>query len=473
MRVQPQLQKRRLRVAFFIGIFTLMLMPKAYAVATPQSREEIQLSFAPVVRQAAPAVVNIYTKREIVERGLSPFANDPFFQHFFGGRGRFFGSMPRKRVVRSLGSGVIVDPKGLVITNDHVIKEASDIRVVLNDQREYAAEIRLRDEQSDLALLELQAVDTPLRALALRDSDELEVGDLVLAIGNPFGVGQTVTSGIISATARSAAGVGDFGFFLQTDAAINPGNSGGALVDLQGRLVGIPNAIYTRSGGSNGIGFAIPANMVRLLLRGDVRQGRILKPWLGAKYQNVTREIADSLGLERASGVLVTSVFDDSPADRAGLRAGDVIIGFGGETVFDLQALRFRITVAQVARSESITFIRDGKQKERELMLEYPPDKPDRDERELTGAHPLRGVKVANLNPALAMELNMEPQQDTVVIVSEGRNFRRGDIVHEINGTRIKTSRQLQALLDNAGGQIEWEMEFLRDGQPIGLRVMR
>ena len=455
----------RLLAALFFLFSTLI----AQAQSVPQSREQLQLSFSPVAKQASPAVVNIYTKRKVVDRG-SPFFRDPFFQQFFGDRFGMFG-MPRERVVSSLGSGVIVDAKGLVITNYHVIKGADDIIVVLSDRREFAAEVTLLDEQTDLALLQIKEKVPSLPYLRLRDSDELEVGDLVLAIGNPFGVGQTVTSGIVSATARSAAGVSDFGFFIQTDAAINPGNSGGALVDMNGQLVGVPSAIYTRSGGSNGIGFAIPANMVRAMLGGEIRNGRVLTPWLGAKSQNITREFAASLGLNRNAGVLVNDVIKSSPAEDAGLRAGDVIVAFDGKAVDDVQALRFRTAISEVGVELPLEIIRDGRRQTLELELRLPPDEPDRDVRTLEGTHPLRGVTVANLNPALAIELSMDPAERGVVIVSEGRNLRRGDIVARVNGDVVTSTKQLEKIMKR---QVDgWQLDFIRDGQPLGLRIVR
>ncbi len=455
-------------ICFALLLFLLPYLANAQDV--PQSREQISLSFAPVTKQAAPAVVNIYTKRKVVERA-SPFAGDPFFQHFFGRR--FGGAgMTRERVVSSLGSGVIIDAKGLIITNYHVIKGADDITVVLNDRREFDAEILLRDEQTDLALIELKETPKDLPYLRLRDSDELQVGDLVLAIGNPFGVGQTVTSGIVSATARSAKGVNDFGFFIQTDAAINPGNSGGALVDLQGRLVGVPSAIYTRSGGSNGIGFAIPANMVRAMLGSEMKDGRVLKPWLGAKYQNITREFAESLGLLRSAGVLVNGIIEDSPADDAGLRAGDVITSLNGKPVDDMQALHFRTVTEPMGERLPLQIIRDGKPRTLQVKLQLPPEEPARDERVLQGKHPLKGVKVANLNPALAIEMGLDPSSLGVVILSAGRNIQTGDKILRVNGAEVESTRQLETLLRTNAGR-GWQLDFQRVNQTFSMRLVR
>ena len=282
-------------------------------VKVPAGRAEVQLSFAPLVKKVAPSVVNVYAARKAVRQ--SPFAGDPFFERFFGGGG--FGR-PRQRNQSSLGSGVIVTENGLVITNYHVIKDADEVKIALADGREYECEIMLKDEQSDLAVLKV-AETVSFQPVEIGNSDQAEVGDLVLAIGNPFGVGQTVTSGIISAVARTRVGINDFGFFLQTDAAINPGNSGGALIDMQGRLIGINTAIFSRSGGSNGIGFAIPSNMVKVVLRSAAGSAdHVVRPWIGASFQPVTAEIAASLGMQRPRGALVAEVIQPSPRQRCG-----------------------------------------------------------------------------------------------------------------------------------------------------------
>ena len=274
----------------------------------PTSQAEIHLSFAPLVRKAAPAVVNIFTKKTVRSRSFSPLFDDPFFRRFFGENFQF-GPRQRRKVQNSLGSGVIVKSDGTIVTNHHVITGADEITVVLSDRTEFDAKILGSDERTDLAILKINPDGRKLPFLPFRDSDDLEVGDLVLAIGNPFGVGQTVTSGIVSALARTQVGINDLNFFIQTDAAINPGNSGGALITLDSKLVGVNSAIYSKGGGSVGIGFAIPANMVRSVLSGITTTGRIVRPWIGAEGQMVTQDIALSMGLRRPSGVLISSIF--------------------------------------------------------------------------------------------------------------------------------------------------------------------
>ncbi|WP_342241987.1 trypsin-like peptidase domain-containing protein, partial [Inquilinus sp. OTU3971] len=288
------------------AVLLLLAGPAVAEPVVPTSRAEIDLSFAPLVRSAAPAVVNIYARHMVVERA-NPLFDDPFFQRFFGDD--MPGGRPRQRVENSLGSGVVVGSGGLVVTNHHVIKDADQITVVLSDRTEYEAELVLSDERTDLAFLKLKDLaGRSLPALPLGDSDALEVGDLVLAIGNPFGVGQTVTMGIVSAIARTAVGISDYDFFIQTDAAVNPGNSGGALIDMKGRLVGINTAIYSRTGGSLGIGFAIPANMLRSMMRAAETGQKVVRPWLGADGQAVDRSLAEAYGLDRPAGVLVNGV---------------------------------------------------------------------------------------------------------------------------------------------------------------------
>ncbi len=296
---------------------------RANADTVPTSRFQMQLSFAPLVKKTAPAVVNVYTSKVVRERKLSPFGNDPFFNKFFG-KDQFFGGRRKKQ--NSLGSGVIVEAGGFIVTNNHVIKGVNDYRVVLHDKREFKATLLLQDPKTDLAILKIDPKGEKLPTLQLGDSDKVEVGDLVLAIGNPFGVGQTVTSGIVSALARSRVGVSSYQFFIQTDAAINPGNSGGALIDMKGQLVGINTAIYTRSGGSNGIGFAIPVNMVKSVIRSSKEGGKIIRPWVGAKLQEVTQDIATSVGLERPRGAMISKVHSKSPLAISGLKRGDIIV---------------------------------------------------------------------------------------------------------------------------------------------------
>jgi Do/DeqQ family serine protease len=448
-------------------LFATLLSASAQERRVPSSPGELQLSFAPVVQRVAPAVVNVYAARVVENR--NPFLNDPFFRQFFGG-----GSVPREQVERSLGSGVIIDPAGLVVTNYHVIEGASEVKVALADKREFAADIVLKDQRSDLAVLRIKGASERFPTLAFADSDALQVGDVVLAIGDPFGVGQTVTHGIVSAVARTQVGISDYQFFIQTDAAINPGNSGGALVDVNGRLVGINSAIYSRSGGSQGIGFAIPSNMVRVVVASaQGGSGAVKRPWLGAKLQEVTPEIADSLGLKRPSGALVASLVAGGPAEHAGIKTGDLIVTVDGQTVEDPNAFDYRFATKPLGGTAQIGLVRQGRDMVVPVKLQSLPDTP-RDEVEIRARSPFLGATVANLSPALADEMRLDPQTEGVVItdVADGSTaqsigFQKGDIVLAVNNQKIAKSADLERIA-NAGGR-QWRVTIQRAGQQISV----
>jgi Do/DeqQ family serine protease len=444
----------------------------------PVSKAQVQLSFAPLVKATAPAVVNIYTRKVVRTRQFSPLFNDPFFRRFFGEGFGVPQGRARKRVQNSLGSGVIVSADGRIVTNHHVIKGADEITVALSDRREFEAKVIGTDERTDLAILQLQTGGEKLPFLAFRDSDELEVGDLVLAIGNPFGVGQTVTSGIVSALARTQVGISDLNFFIQTDAAINPGNSGGALVTMDGRLVGINSAIFSKSGGSHGIGFAIPSNMVRSVLSGVSENGRLVRPWLGAWGQKVTAEIAMSLGMHRPTGVLLNRIYRRGPADRAGLRVGDILLTVKGRAVEDPQALMYRVATLPVGDKVKLTYWRKGKEHKARLRLVAPPEDPLRNMTDLSGPHPLSGITVANMSPALADELGFEAFEPGVIILRlrRGANaarlgFQPGDTILKINKDDVKTVRGLDRIL--AKPVERWRIAIKRNGKTLQLVINR
>ena len=443
----------------------------AWAQAVPQSREQIHLSFSPVAKAAAPAVVNIYTRRVVrAQQPLSPLLEDPFFRRFFGDQFQF--GLPQERIQRSLGSGVIVRGSGVVVTNHHVVKDSDAITVVLNDRREFEAAIVGTDERTDIAVLQIDAGGEPLPALEMGDSDAIEVGDLVLAIGNPFGVGQTVTSGIVSALARTTVGIGDFRSFIQTDAAINPGNSGGALVDMSGRLVGINTAIYSRDGGSLGIGFAIPTTMVKAVIAGITHGGKAVRPWLGAGGQPVAAEMAAALRLSRPMGVLINDVYSGGPADRGGLRVGDVVVAVNGREIEDAEALRFRIATLPVGQPAELTIMRKGAERRLTVGLVTPPEDPPRDEVELSGLTPFAGATVANLNPALIEENGMAVSARGVVVIKVRRGsvahrleIRPGDIILKINDRTVERVEDLRrSLAARADG---WKIALRRDGEVV------
>ncbi|MDK1489296.1 DegQ family serine endoprotease [Sinorhizobium sp. 7-81] len=435
------------------------------AKVVPESRAEMQLSFAPLVKQTANAVVNVYAER-VVER-RSVFAGDPFFEEFFGQR------MPnRTEKQSSLGSGVIVGRNGVVVTNNHVIEGADDIKVALADGREFPCKIMLKDDRLDLAVLKIQS-DGPFDIIPIGDSDAVEVGDLVLAMGNPFGVGQTVTSGIVSALARNQITSGDFGFFIQTDAAINPGNSGGGLIDMNGQLIGINTAIFSRGGGSNGVGFAIPANLVKVFVASaEGGGGSFIRPFLGATFEPVTSEVAEALGLDRARGALVTAVAADGPAAAAGIESGQVVTAVNGIAVEHPDALGYRLTTVGIGHEARVTISDNGDTRDVVLKLEQAPETSPRDERLIEGRNPFAGAVVANLSPRLAEELRMPTSLQGVVVTEINRGspaarigLEPKDIVRSVNGTVIDSSETLETVM--AEDASVWRVEIERDGQII------
>jgi Do/DeqQ family serine protease len=461
--------------AFIAAIVTMSALGPATGQdrKVPSSAAELKLSYAPIVQKVAPSVVNVYAAKVVTDR--NPFSDDPIFRRFFGGpSGGGQGGLPREQVQRSLGSGVIVDASGLVVTNNHVIEGASEVKVVLADKRELEAEIVLKDSRTDLAVLRIKDGRERFPALELGDSDDLQVGDIVLAIGNPFAVGQTVTHGIVSALARTQVGITDYQFFIQTDAAINPGNSGGALVDMNGRVIGINTAIYSRSGGSQGIGFAIPSNMVRVVVASAKSGGSAVKrPWLGAKLQAVTAEIAESLGLKRPAGALVANVTAGGPAARAGLKTGDLIVAIDGQLVDDPNAFDYRFATKPLGGTAQLGVVRDGKEIKLIVALETAPDVP-RDEIVIKSRSPFLGATVANLSPALADELRLDASAEGVVIIAvadgsaaETLGFQRGDLIVAVNNQRILKTRDLERVTRDASRQ--WRITIVRGGQQVSV----
>lgn len=434
----------------------------------PTSQAQISLSFAPLVREAAPAVVNIYAKR-IVQTQVSPFASDPFFRDFFGGFAE-----TRPQVQNSLGSGVILSDDGFVVSNYHVVGQATDIRVVLKDRREYQAEVVLGDEASDLAILKLKEADA-LPFLSLRDSESVEVGELVLAIGNPFGVGQTVSSGIISGLARSGKVTGNArGYFIQTDAPINPGNSGGALIGMDGALIGVNTAIVTRSGGSNGIGFAIPAAMVEQFVR-QARAGesRFKRPWAGMGGQTVDADLASSLGLARPGGMAITQLQEGSPFAAVGLGVGDVIVAVNGREVNSPSEMLYYMTIAGIGADIMVSAVRDGAAKDYTVAMIGPPDLPPRQEVVMGERDVLPQLRLANVNPAVLSEYQLPILPEGVVVLDTGPfgpriGLQRGDILREINGREIAAPRDAVRALNNARRSVSLVVE--RGGQLVLLR---
>jgi Do/DeqQ family serine protease len=446
----------------------LPLAPAAPAQerVVPPSIDAVRMSYAPIVKRVTPAVVTVSAAKAVENR--NPLMEDPFFRRFFGPQ---FGG-PRAQVQRSLGSGVIVDASGLVVTNNHVIDGADEIKISLTDRREFPVEVVLKDPRTDLAVMRVKDGRERFPALEMSNSDELQVGDVVLAVGNPFGVGQTVTHGIVSAVARTQVGISDYQFFIQTDAAINPGNSGGPLVDMAGRIVGINTAIFSRSGGSQGVGFAIPANMVQVVVASAKSGGAAVKrPWLGAKLQAVTPELSQEFDLKRPAGAVVTSVTPGSPAARAGLKSGDVIVSVENQLVDDPNAFDYRFGTRALGGRAQVGVIRAGREVKVAVALETAPDLP-RDQLTIAGRSPFSGLTVSNLSPALADELRLESSAEGVIVVDVGDGtparsvgFQRGDLVLEVNNEKIGSTRDLDRTT-KAGGRL-WRVTIVRGGQRI------
>lgn len=431
----------------------------------PEKSEQVKLSFAPVVRAVAASVVNVYATR-IEQQTLSPFASDPFFSRFFEGQ---LQSRPRES--QSLGSGVIIDPSGVLLTNRHVIEGATDIRIALSDGRELPVELVVEDPQTDLAVLRVRdAGSATFPAIGFGNSDALQVGDLVLAIGNPFGVGQTVTSGIISALARTGVESSNYEFFIQTDAAINPGNSGGALVDMDGKLVGINTAIYSQTGGSVGIGFAIPADMARLVADAGVSGGEIVRPWFGAKMQAVTTDIVDSLGMAAAHGALIAEVAPEGPAARAGFVAGDVILSVDGVAIDDPSAFNFRLATKPIGQSATLERLRGGSTESISVTVEAPPEVRDEMVASITGNSRFAGATVRQLDAALAEAKGLPYDARGVMVTAvdpgspaEQMGLRVDDIILALNNVRMETA---SAFADTASRRVRtWQVILQREGR--------
>lgn len=440
----------------------------------PESQAQMQLSFAPVVAKVAPCVVNIFTTRRVQDRMTGTLMNDPFFRQFFGNN-LPQGAMP-SRVQSSLGSGVIVRGDGIVITNYHVIRNADQIKVVLMDGREFAATIAGKDPKTDLVALKLVNAGKSLPFLELRDAEQLQVGDIVLAFGNPFGLGHTVTSGIVSALARNQMGGQDYRSLIQTDAAINPGNSGGPLVSLDGKLIGINTSIFSTSGGSIGIGFAIPANLVGPVIQSVDTGGQVQRPWVGIDFQTLTPEISKSLGLTQQQGVIVRRVFAKSAAEKAGLQEGDVIFKVGSQPVANESNFRFRIATAKLGEIVRFQVQRGKSTQEIPVEMELAKDPGNNKRAELTGMHPLAGASVTALSPALADELNLPYNGDGVVIfaIKPGMpaslsGLTIGDVIQEINSTPIASVDDLIKAVSK--GKSIWDIKFRRGGELSTIRI--
>jgi serine protease Do len=413
------------------------------------------VSVADVAERAVPSVVSISATRVV----RAP-AMDPFLEQFFGqGRGPGMRGMPREQEQQGLGSGVVVTRDGVVLTNNHVVEQADEVQVTLSDGRKFDAKVLGTDPQSDLAVLRIQGkVPADLTPIEFGDSSALRLGDVVLAIGNPFGVGQTVTMGIVSAKGRTGMGIVDYEDFIQTDAAINPGNSGGALINLRGELVGINTAILSRSGGYQGIGFAIPATMAKPIMASLLNDGKVARGWLGIAIQTVDTNLASAMGLESAQGVLVSDVTPDTPAAKAGLKRGDVIVALDGKPMNDSSQLRNTVAAKAPGSTIALDIVRDGKKQRMNVALgTLPGNQIGKSEAEI-GAHEglLSGVTVANLTPQLRTRFEVPEQVKSGVLVTSVEpgsraarvGLRPGDVILEFNRKAVDSVSALEALND-------------------------
>ena len=436
------------------------LIPAASASNGMNGMAALTTSFAPIVKNAQPAVVSIASTKVVKissgDEGLSPLFDDPMFRQFFGdGPQNRFGK-PREQREQGLGSGVIVAPDGYILTNNHVINDANEIRVYTSDKRELKARIIGADPKTDIAVVKVDAKNLP--TLPFADSSQAQVGDIVLAIGNPFGVGQTVTMGIISATGRGNLGIEDYEDFIQTDAAINPGNSGGALINASGQLIGVNTAILSRAGGNQGVGFAVPANLARTVMNQLLKDGKVVRGYLGVMIQPVTPEIAKAFNLPDARGALVGEVTPDGPAARAGLAQGDVIIELNGVRVDDNRELRLKIGQLAPGSAIRLKLLRDGNPREVNITLgELPNEKEVANDGKPESDSP-DGLSVENLTPQIARQLELQSNASGVVVTgvqdgsrADDAGLRRGDVIQQVNRQPINNVAEFERAMKQAG----------------------
>jgi len=440
-----------------IGRTAAVNPPATFKFANPAEGPS-RTGFGPIVKKAQPEVVNISTSKVVkTPTGFSGGQMDPFFRQFFGGEMPRGNQAPRARKEHSLGSGVIVSPEGYILTNNHVVDGATDVRVTMGDKREFQARVVGTDPQIDIAVLKIDADHLP--AITIGDSSQVQVGDYALAIGNPFGVGQTVTMGIVSATGRGGLGIEDYEDFIQTDAPINPGNSGGALINDRGELIGINTAILTHSDGNQGIGFAVPVNLARQVMDQILKNGKVTRAYLGIIPQEVTPAIAKAFHATEMRGALVGDVSANSPAERAGIQKGDIIMDVNGKPVSDPNQLRMSISMMEPGSTVKVNVLRDGKPAQFTVKLDELPVKQERASADKPGAQgSLDGVEVENLTPQDARELNLPARTGGVVVTSVDpgsqaaeAGLRKGDVIQEVNRKPVHNANEFEQAVRNAG----------------------
>ncbi|HXY62505.1 MAG TPA: DegQ family serine endoprotease [Nitrospirota bacterium] len=480
--IKHEVGYKRLWTWMLAAVLIAGLSPSTIASAKDGtvSRESSQLlgrlsdALAEVAEAARPAVVNISTTSTVTMEE-SPFGdmfNDPFFRRFFGDQFEHPGQK-RKFKSSALGSGVIVSENGYILTNNHVIKGADEIKVILYDKREFKGKVVGTDSRTDLAVIKINAKTLPV--LKLGDSDKLKTGDIVLAIGNPFGLNQTITMGIVSAVGRSNIGLADFEDFIQTDAAINPGNSGGALVNSNAELVGINTAIFSTSGGYMGIGFSIPSNMVKTVMDSIIKHGKVIRGWMGVSIQNLTPELAKSLGISETEGALISGVEKDSPADKAGLKRGDLVVALAGKKVIDSTSLRNMVAAMAPGTKIDVKIVREGKEQTVSMTLgEY---KEKKTAKKLEYSNVLKGITIQELTPTLRDKLNVPENLNGVVITdissdspSQGL-LQVNDVIEEVNRETIQSAEDYDQAVSKLGEKDTVLLLVFREGGSVYLTI--
>ncbi len=480
---------RRKHAAIFnkIGVLTLAIALAAglgsSTVASAKegvvSRESSQLlgklsdALAEVADVARPAVVNISTTSTVTmeDNPFGDMMNDPFFRRFFGDQ--FEHGQKRKHKSSALGSGVILSGEGYILTNNHVVQGADEIKVILYDKREFKGKVVGIDPRTDLAVVKINAKDLP--TVRIGDSRVLKAGDIVLAIGNPFGLNQTITMGIVSAVGRSNIGLADFEDFIQTDAAINPGNSGGALVNTNGELVGINTAIFSTSGGYMGIGFSIPSDMAKSVMDSIIKHGKVIRGWMGVSIQNLTEELAKSLGIKETEGALVSGIEKGSPADKAGLKRGDLVVQLDGKKVVDSTGLRNMVSAIAPGTKVNIKVVREGKEQTIAMTLGEYKEKKVVKKSEYNNV--LKGVTVQELTPALQDKLNLPDNLTGVVITDIASNspaqglLQPGDVIQEVNRQPIQSAQDYEQTVSKIVNSDAVLLLIYREGGSIYLTI--
>jgi len=426
--------------------------------AGPPARVSFDEGFSPMIQTVLPAVVNIASSRIVQSEGLTPFLSDPRLKQFFGKNFPLQFGTPREQHERSLGSGVIFSRDGYIVTNNHVVEKATDVRIFQANQREYKARVIGTDPRIDIAVLKVDATNLP--ALPIGDSSKVRIGEFVLAVGDPFGVGQTVTMGIVSATGRGGFGIEDIEDFIQTDAAVNPGNSGGALVNVRGELIGINTAILSGSGGNQGIGFAIPVNMARAVVEQILKTGRIVRGWLGIVIQPVTPTVAKTFGLPgEPRGALIGDLAPNGPASQAGIQRGDIILEVNGQPIHESRDLQLKLNTMSPGSQVAMKLFRNGGEKEvRATLAEAPAQKSAPIENQPSSAATLDGLTVRNLTASIAREIGVPASTQGVVVIDvrtdsfgADAGLQRGDVIEEVNRKPVKNAAEFEAAARLAG----------------------